>query len=681
MLATLLVLDIVWFNISNNILLRKHDRDIALNLANSADLLRVAYNPELVGKQEFVSSPITDTLRTFSQTPGVSCVSISGLGEYIIYPPKNFCDNFEIRDTVETKINDDFKLVYHLNEKYLDEIKFGTIVYSSLFLLTTFVVFMGFNYLGYRNVVSVRIGELLNANKVFFRYNPMPTAEVLPDGTLYDTSLSWGDFLGETDTHRDNLFNCVTEDSKGSLERFLATFFSQAELISKTELKIRKANGHTLNVQAQLASADNKHTKAFLSLTDIDKLRKLADLRAEQALKDDLTGAGSRRSFYESVQNSRDAKGYYCFLIDIDDFKSVNDLYGHHFGDRFLQEFVQKYENELGQYSPIYRLGGEEFVFYIKSEDLNQDFWDRLNNLQNFEITTNIQKIKRTFSAGCTFFQSDQPVSTILKRCDVYLFRAKELGKARIIDDNYDFIFDDHPSNLMLDAIESQHIKYFFQPIVSKSLGKVVGYEALIRWNLGEQVISPQSFLNSYYKATDLLEQKSLRNNVFFDAISNLDKDDISYISYNIMTSDLRPNNLADMISQYQALTSDINIILEITESNILEDDLDEPLETILKKLQGIGFKIALDDFGKENSNFQRLIEWDIDVLKIDRSLITNICKNTKKTTSVKAIASLAKELDVSIIAEGVETTEDASVLARLGIDVHQGYLYGPPSG
>lgn len=679
MLLVLICLNIAWFNISNNVLLRKHDRDIALSLRTSAALLATAYKDEFSGGSTSQNSDVISQLRMLSQTPGVSCVSIHGKTIEKSYPPKAFCSNFEIRDTAQVPIDSNHTLVYHLNEKYLDEIKSESIIYSSIFLFSSFSAFMLFNYFGYRNVASIRIGELLKANNLFFKYSPIPTAEVHGDGTVGNTSLSWNDFFGDPKSEKVEINSLATGSSKTALNDFVKRHFESAGSVTRAELSVIKADGHTVNVQAQLSPANKSGQKAFLSITDIDKLKKIADLRTEQALRDELTGVGSRRSFYEFFEQCTDTSGYYCFLLDIDDFKSVNDLYGHQVGDYFLKTFTVKYNEVLGHVSQIFRLGGEEFVFVVEAEYFGKELKDKLQNLQNYKFIAQGQKISRTFSGGCTFFRGNEPVSAVLKRCDLYLARAKQLGKAQIIYDDHNFIFDDHAPDLMLEAIETGQIKYYFQPIFSQSHHAVIGCEALIRWQRGDTIITPQSFLNSYYKVTNLLQEENLRHKLFFSSVSDLCTALVSYVTYNIMSSDLRPQSIESLIELYAPLKADLSIVLEINEAELQQSDLESSIENIFKQLKDAGFKIALDDFGKDSSNFHRLIEWDVDIIKIDRSLITDIQKKSKKFLSVKAISSLAKELKISLVAEGVETADEVEALTSLGIDVHQGYFYAHP--
>lgn len=678
-LVVLVALEFAWFKVYSNVLLRKHDTDIALSIMASADLLSAAYQEDLSGLSTRNSDAINYTLRRLSQTPGVSCVSIDGENVQASYPPPAFCSNLVIRDTAKASIDDQHFLVFHLNEKYLDEIKSEAILYSSVLLFASFSAFMLFNYLGYKNVASVRIGELLKANNLFFKYNPTPTAEIYADGTIGSTSLSWNDFFGDSSLEKTHFRSLVSEPSRATLDTVLKEHFDSAKTVTRAQISVTRLDGHTLSVQAQLSSASQSGEKSFLSISDIDKIKKIADLRTEQALRDELTGAGSRRAFHEFFDRCTDPRGYFCFLLDIDDFKSVNSLYGHQIGDLYLQTFVKDFIELLQGEPQIYRIGGEEFVFVVKAEKLTEAIREKIHKLQSNKIETEGKSINRTFSAGCTFFQPNEAVSLVLRRCDLYLTRAKQLGKARIIDDSYDFIFDDHAPATILDAIEREAISYFFQPIFSQHQGAPIGCEALIRWQCEDTVLPPNSFIESYYKATNLRADENLRNKLFFSYLADLCTTQLIYVTYNIMSSDLRPESVRSLINYYAPVKETISVILEISETNMELSDLEKPIGNILKQLKDAGFKIALDDFGKENSNFQRLIEWDIDILKLDRSLVSNIHENSKKFLSVKAISSLAKEFGISVVAEGVETADEANTLTKLGIDTRQGYYYGRP--
>lgn len=379
----------------------------------------------------------------------------------------------------------------------------------------------------------------------------------------------------------------------------------------------------------------------------------------------------------------------FCLIfLDLDEFGVINDSYGHHFGDKLLQE-VSKVLKEIFKFNVfIARMGGDEFVIILdianKAEVtfLLQTLHDTFN--QPFKI--DLIDVYITASSGISFFPEDGvTMQELYQGADTAMFNAKRLGKNRFSFYNSEFKKDAITYTQMVtnlkQAIKNSELELYFQPQNDSSNGKVIGAEALLRWKHREMMIPPNIFIPLAEKSGLIIEIGNFVLMSAFETIYRWHKLGIleGKIAINISARQLVHldflKNLMAMLKETKCEASWIE--LEITESYILENP--KLAIELLSELKTLGFHISMDDFGTGYSSLSYLKNLPIDKLKIDKSFITNIKSEPKNQIIVKTIIFLAKELQILVLAEGVETQEEFDFLAQNGIDSIQGYYYAKP--
>lgn len=427
------------------------------------------------------------------------------------------------------------------------------------------------------------------------------------------------------------------------------------------------------------------------------ELEKLQKRILYQSSHDFLTGLPNRASLIklieDSLEISKQNKNYLfgILFIDIDRFKLINDSLGHLEGDLLLKSVgkeLQKYiRHSYGD--KVARLGGDEFVVLLNNLDstdqgikIAQEIQAKLNNF----LQSNKCKFSLTTSMGIAFnnIQYQYP-EEMLRDADIAMYRSKndEQGCYKI----FDMMMQKHIcfrlgiENALYQAIDNQEFDVHYQPIFSLSTKKLVGFEALIRWNnsrLGW--IPPNQFipiaeetgfikLLGQWVFTQVCQQLCIWQQEFKcdDLVININFSAIQLGQHNLV------ENLQEIIEQYQV--NPHNLKLELTESCILSN-VSRDIE-VLHQLKAIGLDICIDDFGIGYSSLSRLHEFPITTLKIDKSFIKNLSYENMDT--VKMIISLAHSLNMNVVAEGIEEEIHLEILESLNCEFGQGYLFSKP--
>jgi diguanylate cyclase (GGDEF)-like protein len=441
------------------------------------------------------------------------------------------------------------------------------------------------------------------------------------------------------------------------------------------------------------------------SYTYVSQLRELnsalsdsVEMLAHDASHDALTGLPNRNLFMDRVEHaikySKRHPNYIfaIFFIDLDRFKMINDSLGHHVGDLFLQAIAKVLQECLRSIDTVARLGGDEFTILV--DDI-QDASEALvvaNRILNKFLTPVIIKGEAIFpsaSIGIVISTPDYDnCMDLLRDADIAMYRAKDLGKGRYT------LFDQemYEQTLRLTQLESelhyalehQEFELYYQPIVSLETEKLSGFEALIRWkNPKRGFISPIEFI-PLAEDTGLIIavgdwvtkeacqqlQKWLHQ---FPEAANL-KMSINLASHQIREPDLLDK--LDLILEKTGIDGN-SIRLEITESTLM----DQGEETIkkLSQLRARNIQLSIDDFGQGYSSLSYLHRFPINILKIDRAFVNQMSDGGENIEIVKTITMLAHTLNMSVVAEGVETQQQAEILKSLGCEFGQGYLFSRP--
>ncbi|OUL18449.1 GGDEF domain-containing protein [Nostoc sp. RF31YmG] len=429
--------------------------------------------------------------------------------------------------------------------------------------------------------------------------------------------------------------------------------------------------------------------------TDITERKQMEEKLVRHAFYDALTGLPNRVLFMDRLGQAIERVKTYpdelfaVLFLDLDRFKVVNDSLGHLVGDQLLVAFAQRLQSCLQPEDIVARLGGDEFTIllsHIKSIDDATRIAEQIHQLLKLPFNLHGYEVFTTASIGIALSTTgyNQPAD-LLRDADTALYRAKEQGKAwHIVFDTT--MYDRAVALLQLEtdlrwAIERQELQVFYQPIVSVATGKITGFEALVRWQHPERgLISPSEFI-PVAEETGLIVpigQWVLREScqqlrqwqLQFPAMKPLT------INVNLSGKQFSQPHLVEQIDQILQETGldPSNLKLEITESAIITSP--EKAATVLEKLKAFGLQLCIDDFGTGYSSLAYLHHFPIDVLKIDRSFVNQIDRDGDQLAIIRAIITLAHNLGMSVVAEGVETINQLVQLRLLECDQAQGYLF-----
>ena len=423
---------------------------------------------------------------------------------------------------------------------------------------------------------------------------------------------------------------------------------------------------------------------------DISEQKKTQALIRWQAYNDPLTRLPNRASFRQALEDAiARAAPFSIFFLDLDQFKHVNDSLGHAAGDQLLQEATARFERCLGDGDLLARMGGDEFTLLLET-DRAGDKADALLRALSRPMVIENHELHIAASIGISRFPNDAAdAETLLKYADLAMYQAKESGRGRWQAFS-PALTETARERLMLEsslrkAIERGELILLYQPQVSLAGGKIIGTEALVRWQHPELgLIAPSRFI-PLAEDTGLIvplgewvlraacrqaaqweqEGRPLRQSVNLSARQLGERGLVGSVQAALTETGLSPHLLD----------------LELTESALVAQG--EAAADRLAALRALGVRISIDDFGTGYSSLAYLRRFPLDMLKMDRSFVQGLSGSGKSARQdqavVKAIIDMAHALDLEVIAEGVEDAAQRETLRRLGCDYMQGFLYSPP--
>jgi len=418
-----------------------------------------------------------------------------------------------------------------------------------------------------------------------------------------------------------------------------------------------------------------------------------------QAYHDPLTSLANRTLFTDKVRETLNAgQGEVAVMfIDLDDFKTVNDSLGHAAGDELLISVAGRLRSCLRPEDVIARLGGDEFAVLVQdagdAEEAAVVVARRIMDAFCMPLTVGAESVSVYVSVGIA--TSDRAATTaeeLIRDADVAMYKAKTAGKNRFQ------VF--HPSmgaavlerhglkeELRL-AIEREQLTLYFQPIVALGSGRLVAEEALVRWQHPRRgLVSPDEFL-PLAEETGLilsvgqyvLEQACVQARAWqLERAGGLDGAGDLAVHVNLSAVELRDRQLAARVRETLARTGadPHSLVFEVTESLLLEDEA--RVSATMADLRELGVRFALDDFGTGYSSLSYLHTLPLDMLKIAKSFVDGLARGGREASFVRLIMELGRTLGVAVVAEGIETQDQASALMTLGCDLGQGFYLGRP--
>lgn len=473
----------------------------------------------------------------------------------------------------------------------------------------------------------------------------------------------------------------------GQTAHALAESASSAK--SEQTLVDHEGRERILSSRRLLLRDDIEHDRWELTATDdVTEYRETQHRIERLAHYDNLTGLPNRNFFHSHLKTlSENLESPFLLLyIDLDNFKSVNDVYGHGAGDELLVKAASRLTACCRDHDFVARLGGDEFAIIWPLQTMSADIEQRLAGLINdLKVPYIVEGNEATSGAsiGAAYFpQQATDIKTLLQYADMALYRAKALGRCQYK------VFDNELSHAIRERVElttalarlaeGEGLSLHYQPICCLRSGRVRSYEALARWHHPERGAIPPNLFIRLAEETGLIHQ--LGERILWMACEQAAQwpQEIA-VSVNVSPAQLKNCKLTDIIRQTLQGTGlpAHRLEIEITE-NVLIDNV-EFKSSVLNDIRNIGCRISIDDFGTGYSSLSYLWKFPFDKIKIDRSFVQGLSDPTAREI-IQAIVSIAAIRSMVIIVEGVETEEQFQIVKAMGCTQAQGYLLGRPS-
>ena len=479
---------------------------------------------------------------------------------------------------------------------------------------------------------------------------------------------------------------------------FLLVYFILWKVIDKYIIypleKLRQYAYYNSVVPSALMIKEMEYIRASM-LQTFTRLEIEKEKLYRSSITDELSGLSNRNHLDERLtrliaKSKRDNKEFAFVFLDLDRFKDVNDLLGHSVGDNLLVDVAKKLPDAVRPNDIVARIGGDEFVLVIS--DYGSHFQlttilQRILDMVSSEWTVNDNKVNISASMGVAFYPRDgENIESLLKNSDIALYEAKNKGRARYHfftqELNKKIINEIETNNKMRDALKNGEFELYYQPKVDIETSKIIGAEALIRWNSPKNgLIPPNEFIpiaeNSgfivelgewiFYTAFAQQEQWS-KNSAFKDML----------LSVNLSAKQIAHEKFIDRFKTIfkNSGAESHNLEIELTES-VFINSADDAFE-IVNLFHSLGFTISLDDFGTGYSSLSYLKKFPFDVIKIDKTFIDDYNSKSGKVY-IDTIIKMGHSLGMKLIAEGVETKEQLAFLKEVECNAFQGYLCSKP--
>jgi diguanylate cyclase (GGDEF)-like protein/PAS domain S-box-containing protein len=473
---------------------------------------------------------------------------------------------------------------------------------------------------------------------------------------------------------------------------------------SRIDSRCRHADGRWINVQVTGTNqVHDPHIAAVvLTIRDVSEQKALEGELTRQAFQDALTGLPNRallgdRMDQAVARNLRSGGRVALLLVDLDDFKKVNDTLGHVAGDELIRAVAERMGGCIRPADTLARLGGDEFAVLVEGlDDLElAALADRLLQVVRLPVRVGNRDLVTTASIGIasakiTHTASGAEAHELLRDADLAMYAAKTAGRDRYVvfdESMYAQAVQEAEARLRLEqALAADEFVVHYQPIVDLPSGRLIGVEALVRWQHPERgLLGPDTFIT-------LAEQTGLIVPLGHWVLAESCRQVAAWHREVAGAEQLRVSvNLSARQFQHMDLVADVagvlrdsgidpgRVVLEITES-LLMRDTDATIST-LRQLRDLGLHIAIDDFGTGYSSLSYLRRFPIDILKIDKAFIDGIATDPDDATLAEAVVQLGRALRLQTVAEGIENLDQHSLLSALGCTYGLGFLFARPAG
>jgi diguanylate cyclase (GGDEF)-like protein/PAS domain S-box-containing protein len=469
------------------------------------------------------------------------------------------------------------------------------------------------------------------------------------------------------------------------------------------DLNVLCADGRLLQVESTGRDLRDDPTVGGLVLTvrDVSERRRLEEDLSHLAFHDGLTGLANRVLFRNRLEQAyaaaeREEATLGVLFVDLDDFKEVNDTLGHAVGDQLLVTVGQRIVDIVGETGLAARMGGDEFAILIgQSHDGDAAEAVAEQIVAALAIPVELADglggthiISGAASVGVATNQDATSATEVLRHADLALYQAKDEDKGTwqcYRPELHTAMVERLATRAALhEAIEGEQFRIMYQPIVDLTTGRVRGVESLIRWQHPTRgLLGPYHFIEIAEESGAIVEIGGWVLRAALAEFAGWKRNDpessLRYVSVNVSARQFRTPGFVERVREALADAGARPewLLLEITESLVLRDA--EQVWADLRLLRGMGVRIAIDDFGTGYSSLSYLREMPCDVLKLDKSFIDGVLDSEQQRTMVDAIVTLARNLDLAVIAEGIELPAQRVALAEMGCPYGQGYLFAKP--
>nr|MDQ3018908.1 EAL domain-containing protein [bacterium] len=469
-------------------------------------------------------------------------------------------------------------------------------------------------------------------------------------------------------------------------------------LVFESYFKDNKRGRLPVEISLQHVVQKGKPDQFLAIVRDITERKQSEDIIKKMAYYDALTGLPNRTLFSErlgeELKRAQSKKGMFGVLfIDLDRFKVINDIYGHQVGDQLLRQVAQRLQRALPKKATISRMGGDEFTVLIPKIKAIDEVLKYARAIQDnfvdyFEVLE--QEVYVNCSVGLSVYPVDgEDVRTLLKHADIALHRAKEQGGSTYQQYNKGLpVFYSMQPKLerqLRQAIKKNELLIHYQPMVSVKTKRIVSCEALVRWNHPEMgMLYPDAFIGPAEESGLIVHIGGWILNEVSRQIKEWNDQGLKVPSVSVNVSPrelLRPmfvENVDKTLREHGIKSSEIK--LELTETFLMKNI--ELSVGILEQLKLKGLKILIDDFGTGYASLNYLKRLPIDGVKIDRSFIQGSGSNLEDAAITAAIITIAHQLGLEVVAEGVELQQQLDMLTEHHCDTAQGnYFHKPMAG
>ena len=538
--------------------------------------------------------------------------------------------------------------------------------------------------------------------RLAFENNAASMAIADLEGSLVDVNRSYCEMLGYADTEllgRDLIALTHPEDRFLTAEMHRRLVTGEVDQVGYTKRYMHK-DGHVIygDIQTRIFEGDTDTSRLLIAaIRDVTEERNLAAQLSHQALHDSLTGLPNLALFQDRMTQARervardDGRGA-LFLLDLDDFKGVNDTLGRDVGDQLLLALARRLESVTRPSDSLSRLGGDEFAYFaegIKGTPEAEEMAQRLLDVFTEPFLIAGIAVEQSASIGVVVCDAGggRDWGELIQDVDTAMYEAKRRGKARQVlfspemrqrNSNRFMLAQD-----LSHALEDGEISMHYQPIVDLANGEVVGYESLMRWQHPERGLVPPDVFIPLSEQSDLiltLGDFALRESIAEAATWEPTRSDARapYIAVNLSARQFHDPRLVSTIKDVLASShlAPERLVLEITESIALSD-IESAIRAI-ESLQLLETSVALDDFGTGYSSLSYLAMLRPNVIKVDRSFVNSAERGAYAERLLEGIISLCHLLDMTVLAEGIETPAQLARLRRYGCQYGQGYLFSP---